>query len=144
MKEKAIKKAQLAFKKYADSAVGKAEKEAIRQTTDKMLKKHGLMMDWKTGKISEATETKKTAGTKKKASTTKKTAKTGMSTADLIAFIAEVYDQEWTGKNLRRRIRQMDKWNDGKTTYYDFTPQDVIEILKHIGYDTKEAEKKLA
>lgn len=141
-----MRKAQSAWRKYKDKAVGKEEREAIRKTTDKYLKKRGYYMDWKTGTVMDEASWQQAqqAGTEKKTSTTKKTAKTGMSTADLIALIDEVYGQKWTGKNLRRRIRQMEKWNDGKTTYYDFTKSDVIEILKHLGYDVNQAEKRLA
>lgn len=143
-----MRKAQSAWKKYKDKAVGKEERETIKKVTDKFLKKHGCYMDWKTGMVMDEAswqqeQEAQQAGTKKKASTKKKV-KQGMSTNDLIAFIREVYQDEWTGKNLRRRIRQMDKWNDGKMTHYDFTKSDVIEILEHIGYDTKEAEEKLA
>lgn len=132
--QKAMKKIHLAWKKWNDAAVGKDEKDVTKETIERWLKKYGLSLDWKTGKVTKQEE--KTAK--------KQPQKQGMSTKDLINFINEIYGIEWTGKNLRRRIRQMDKWNDGKMTHYDFSKEDVIEIIQHLGYDVTKASKKLA
>lgn len=123
-----IKKVELAWKKWNDGAVKEAEKQAIKATIQKTLDKYGLSLDWTTGKVIIG-KAKQEEPKKEKAST-----KQGMSTKDLISFIYETYGDEWTGKNLRRKIRQMDRWNDGKMTHYDFTSAQVDEILIHLGY----------
>ena len=127
-----VKKVELAWKKWNDGAVKQAEKDVIAETIRKMLKKYNLEIDWKTGKVTEKQASKEEP--KKEEPKKKKSTKKGMSTGDLIKFIFETYGDEWTGKNLRRKIRQIDKWNDGKMTHYDFTEADVKEILIHLGY----------
>ena len=116
-----LRKVRAGWRKWNDSAVSPAEKEVIRKTIEKYLKKYGLSMDWKTGNV-----TQKQAGKKQEAND-------AFTTKDLIEILAHVYKQTWTGKNLRRKIRQMEKWNDGKVTHYRFTDLDIDEILQHIG-----------
>jgi len=125
-----LRKVRAGWRKWNDSAVSPAEKEVIRKTIEKYLKKYGLSMDWKTGNVTQKAskqegkqEASKQAGKQEDAFTTK----------DLIEILAHVYKQTWTGKNLRRKIRQMEKWNDGKVTHYRFTDLDIDEILQHIG-----------
>jgi hypothetical protein len=78
--QKAMKKIHLAWKKWNDAAVGKDEKDVTKETIERWLKKYGLSLDWKTGKVTKQEE--KTAK--------KQPQKQGMSTKDLINFINEV------------------------------------------------------
>lgn len=131
--KKMVKKVQLAWKKWNDSAVGEAEKGTIKATIDKILTRNGWSMDWTNGNVTKGKQAEQPKQEAKKESASTGQRK-GMTTADLIKFIFETYRDEWTGKNLRRKIRQMERWNDGKMTHYDFTPQEVNEILTHLGY----------
>ena len=119
-----LRKVRAGWRKWNDPAASPAEKEVIRKTIEKYLKKYGLSMDWKTGNVTQ--QTSKQAGKKQEADD-------AFTTKDLIEILAHVYKQTWTGKNLRRKIRQMEKWNDGKVTHYRFTDLDIDEILQHIG-----------
>ena len=119
-----LRKVRAGWRKWNDSAVSPAEKEVIRKTIEKYLKKYGLSMDWKTGNVTQ--KASKQEGKKQEADD-------AFTTKDLIEILAHVYKQTWTGKNLRRKIRQMEKWNDGKVTHYRFTDLDIDEILQHIG-----------
>lgn len=129
-----LKKLNLAWVKWKHETTPVQEKDALEGLIKKMLEKYQLEMDWKTGQVKETGSKQETNKKQEKQEPKKKTAKKGMSTGDLIKFIFETYQDEWTGKNLRRKIRQMEKWNDGKMTHYDFTEEDVKEILTHLGY----------
>jgi len=124
-----LRKVRAGWRKWNDSAVSPAEKEVIRKTIEKYLKKYGLSMDWKTGNVTQ--QASKQAGKQEASKQNQET--DAFTTKDLIEILAHVYKQTWTGKNLRRKIRQMEKWNDGKVTHYRFTDLDIDEILQHIG-----------
>lgn len=142
------KKIGLAWKKLAPTSnTTDGEKAKTKELIEKLLKQYDLVIDWKTGKctVKQAGQanTGKQASGQASGQATAGQAKTGKQdtagkwgTKELLDLIFKMTGKEMTGKNLRRQLRKMDRYNDGVNTHYNWTgPTDpeVIEILKAMG-----------
>lgn len=127
MDAKQVNRITLAWKKWADKAVGQAEKDGIKETIQKLLDKNGWAIDWKNGKV--------TLKQAKQAAPPKQATTGGWSTKDLAAYISKATGKEWTPKMLRRYLRQMDAYNDGRMTHYEWSGQGdpmVAKVLEFV------------
>lgn len=129
-----------------DAGTTEAEKAEAKSKIEAILNgllKH-LVFDWNKGKFVEAkagTEAKATG----KAGTTSSTkasneAGTGWTTKDLASYMSSLFGIQLTAKNLRRHLRSMDRYNDGKMTHYQWKGQSdplVKEIVE--SYKAKKA-----
>lgn len=136
-----IKKAWM--KLQPDSNCTEEEMTSARELIVRLAKKYELNVDWKTGKVTDGqgkpasqpkTEAKPKAEAKPKEKA--KPATGQWSTADLALHLTEVFGKVITPKNLRRHLRTMDEYNDGRMTHYGWSGKDdpmvkkIIETMK--------------
>jgi len=142
--ETLARKIKLSWKKLADdSGCTDDEKASAKQHIEKLLTKYELKINWKTGKITDARQqqaeqepVKEQPKAEAKPKKEKTKAEGIWTTADLASYLSTVLGKEITAKNLRRHLRTMERYNDGKMTHYAWTGQndplvkEVIESIK--------------
>lgn len=130
-KIEAIKKAWM---KWNDSAVLADEKKTIAETINKILLKLELVIDWKTGIVSPKPVQQATSNAGKAEQSAKATAKAtgGWTTKELATYLSEMFKKEISPKNLRRHLRTMPEYNDGRMTHYSWSGQNDVMIKKII------------
>lgn len=138
-----IKKAWM--KLQPDSNCTDEEMASAKELIVRLAKKYKVNVDWKTGKVTDA-EGKPASQPKtdaKPKTETKAKPKTNVSgqwtTADLASYLSELFGKEISPKNLRRHLRTMDEYNDGRMTHYGWSGKDDPMVQKII--DSMKAKK---
>jgi len=130
-----VRKVQAALKTYIDPSVGPEEKDAFRQTIEKVMKHlPEYEIDWANGKLvnkkSKPTgnaQPKADAKPKQEAAQAKKPDDGQWTTADLVDYLNKKYNRTMTAKQLRIQLRKMEQYNDGRMTHYRWTgPNDAM------------------